>query len=338
MVRSSARILLAAVAGCLCLALAAPAFADVGGYDPGPGSHHGAGPGNQSGSGSPTQKAVKTCSLYATSSNFGMSCITGSSGDVTTVKEILGKDPVPTCWDDRISDADLASKYQYTQNPDAPYYLHTCITGLQLDNSLYYQPDAQLNQQVIEIPKDAKPCPRPFTADMTGKCVMWLTHNQHQVVSATQSRAAQIPGITITTQPSTKIRTNEDIAYVDAATDENGNRITRTPDYQVGGVTMWGQLNSYKIYPYGPDGPSYPCNGTEQVGRGDTRQTKPDACWWTYPQSSARQPNQVYPFRAEADWTVYYSTGGAAQVLAQFQKYDDLTLPVYDIQTLVVGG
>ena len=72
------------------------------------------------------------------------------------------------------------------------------------------------------------------------------------------------------------------------------------------------------------------------VGPDDTRQTTPDACWWEYTQASTCQPGQIFPFRAEADWTVYYDGGGAPQVLASFQKYDDLTLPVFDVQTLVV--
>jgi hypothetical protein len=55
-----------------------------------------------------------------------------------------------------------------------------------------------------------------------------------------------------------------------------------------------------------------------------------------YPQSSAGQPGDQYPFRAEAYWTVYYDTGAGPQILAHFQKYTDLQLPVYDIQTIII--
>jgi hypothetical protein len=284
---------------------------------------------------------VKSCSLYATSSSFGLDCVTGHGTTATqTVQAILGKGkPAPTCWDELISPADLAQKYDYVENPDAPYYLHSCLTGLKLTSSLYNQPDLQLNQQVIEIPRGTADCPtkKPFTEAMTGTCVMTLTGKQRVIVSATDLAGGQIPGITIVAQPSTKVRTNEAVAYVDATTDADGARVTRTPDYTVGGVTLWAQMGAYKIFPYGPDGLSKSCNGTERVTETDTPATKPDACWWTYPLSSAGQPGQVYPFRAEADWTVFYRDAAGTHTFAQFKKYDDLTLPVSDIETIVIN-
>ena len=77
----------------------------------------------------------------------------------------------------------------------------------------------------------------PFTADM-GTCVMRLTQRQHQVVSATRPEHPD-PRHHVTTQPSTRIRTNEDVAYQDAATAPGGTA-TRTPTikpvaYDVGG-------------------------------------------------------------------------------------------------------
>jgi hypothetical protein len=331
------RALALVVAALTCLVLTAvPAVASVDGNPGGSPHPNPGGGGSQSQAGDPAQTTVKSCSLYATASSFGLSCITGSGGATTTVKQVLGKDKPPTCWDERISDADLANKYGYVQNPDAPYYLHTCLSGLDVDKSLYYQPNLQINQWVIEIPIGAKPCKQPFTDAEVGTCVMWLTRNQQKIVSATTGQVAQIPGITITTQPSTRVRSNEAVAYVDAATAAGGHR-DYTPKYQVGAVAMWAQMTGFKIYPYGPDGQSLACEGTASVSRTDTPQTKPAACWWTYDQSSAQQPGQVYPFRAEADWTVYYQVlGGAPVRFASFQKYDDLKLPVYDIQTLVI--
>lgn len=281
-------------------------------------------------SGQPKQAAVQNCSVYATASSFGMSCLgAGGSGDVRTVKDILGKDKPPTCWDERISDATLQSVYEYTQNPDAPYYLHTCISGLNLTSSPDNQPGLVLSQDVIEIPIQAQSCKEPYTAAMTGTCVMTLTVNQHTVVSAVRSQSAQIPGVVIATYPSNRVRTAVPTAFVDRA---NGGE-TRTADYNIGGVTMYAAMDSFAIYPYGPQGGTKkPCDGTADVSPSDTPASKPRACWWTYDKSSAGQPNQVYPFRAEATWTVYVN----GKPFATFGKYSDLRLPVYDVQTLVV--
>lgn len=324
-----------AIASVLVVALvcAAPASARFG-HHPHPGPPQP--PPTSGSSGDPAQTTDRGCSLYATSSGFGLVCVTGhGTVKIETVRHILGKDDPPTCWDDLITPADLARKYQYTENPDAPYYLHSCITGLDLDSSLYYQPNLELSQRVIEIPKGAGDCPKPYRDAMTGTCVMTLTDRQRRVVSATDLADGQIPGITIATQPSTKIRTNETVAYVDTGTD--GDHATSTPKYQVGGVTMWARMGGYRIFPYGPNGPSKACDGTADVHAADTPATKPNACWWTYPQSSGGQPGHVYMFRAEADWTVFYSDARGTHTLAAFQKYSDLPLPVDDIQTIVIN-
>jgi hypothetical protein len=257
---------------------------------------------------------------------------------VRHVKDILGdlkKNPPDFCWDELIPAGDLQPLYGYSENPDSPYYMHSCVTGLELNSSPYNQPNMILSQQVIEIANDAADCKgvRPYPATMMTHCIMTLTANQQQIVNQIDTNAGQIPGIIITKHPSTKVRTNETVAY----TDDADRGITTTAKYQVGAVTMWAQMTKFSIHPYGPGGISKTCNGTADVSNTDTPQTKPDACWWTYDASSASQPDQNYPFRAEADWTVYVEAGGVTRAFATFQKYSDLQLPVYDIQTLVIN-
>lgn len=93
------------------------------------------------------------------------------------------------------------------ENPDAPYYMHTCLVGLDLNSSLYDQRKLQVHQQGTEIPKRAPACPigaahLPFKITQKGVCVMTLIGNQHTVVEATAPAAGQIPGITtVTTRP-----------------------------------------------------------------------------------------------------------------------------------------
>ena len=282
-------------------------------------------------SGGPVQGTVSNCSVYATASSFGLSCLgSGGAGDAPSVKDILGKDPVPTCWDAAISPSDLQHIYEYTQNNEAPYYRHNCITGLDLGSSPYSQPGLVLSQEVIEIPRAAGTCGKqPYLPEQTGTCVMTLTDKQHEVVDTFASQDAQIPGVVVATYPCSRVRTGVPTAYVDLA--DNGDK--RTADYKVGGVTMYAAMDSFTIYPYGPGGQSKTCDGTADVGPSDTPDTKPAACWWTYPKSSNAQPNEVYPFGADATWTVYVN--GTA--FATFHKYSDLQLPVFDVQTLVVN-
>ncbi len=327
--------------------LAVPSGAAIGGDNRPPAGNSGPAPSDGSTSGSSGQAKqtnVRSCSLYATSSNFGLSCLTGEGTGGRTVQQVLGythKVPnrPPTCWDTLISPQDLESKYHIPPLAGELYYVHSCISGLILHNPLSYQPTVQLNQDVIEIPVNTPNCDtkKPYLVEQKGKCIMTLIQNQQQVVNATGHKDGKIPGIVLSQQPSTNVRTNEDVAYVDAAADDHGHRITTTRKYTIGGISLFATMNPFTIYPHGPDGVSKQCNGTAEVTPEDSRASRPDACWWKYDRSSADQPNKAYQFRAQATWTVYYQVdNGPLQKLQTFQKYDDLTIPVSDIQSIVV--
>lgn len=328
---------IATVVGVILAVLVVGQGAAYAGWNPPPPPTSGPAPGSGSSSGSsgaPKQATVSSCRVYATASSFGLSCAGAGGGDANspTVRTILNKshEKAPTCWDDRISDDDLQNVYEYVQNPDAPYYLHTCIvSGLQLDSTPYHQPLLVLSQQVTNIPNGAPPCPPPYTDLQVGTCVMTLGPGQRQIVDTFQSQSAKIPDVVIAAYPSTRVRTGVPTAYVDRAED----RSTRTPTYQLGGVRMYAVMDNFSIYPFGPDGESKTCDGTADVQPSDTEQTKPKACWWTYDQSSNAEPDEVYPFRAQATWTVYVND----HPFQTFQKYSDLKLPVFDVQTLVIN-
>lgn len=302
-------------------------------------------------SGNAARTSTHSCSLYANSTSFGVSCYSGGSDrSARTVRKILGKGVSKDfCWDVVIPADELTKNYGYTVDASDPYYLHSCVTGLIEKNSPWDQPNVVLSQSVIRIHQvDEHPCSADpgkdqlYPAIRVGTCIMTLTGGQQQIAGLLQSDGAQIPGIVLTTHPSTKIRTNEWVAYTDSA--EGG--MTTTPRYHVGAVTMWAQMNRFSIHPYGPNGPDGKvCDGTANISDDDAVNFQPpaggftpsDPCWWAYPQSSAGQPGDMYPFRAEADWTVYYDAGAGPQALASFQKYTDLREPVFDIQTIVVG-
>jgi hypothetical protein len=296
---------------------------------------------------SPTGHAtVRNCSLYANPNNFGYVCLGGDAGDVTTVKQILHGDPPPTCWDQPVSQSDAVSLYGLDPNPASPYYLRSCITGLDLNRSVYYQPGLQLNQEIIEIAVNSPNCPLPLKQqDLNNRrCVATLTNHQQQVVTFAKPDQADIPPVTLVTHPSTKIRTNVDSTYADRPLDAAGNPLPDRIDKEADGVHLWAEMTEYKVLPYGPDGGhAVSCKVGPDNGLNDDAQmtdppcTGPPRLQWTYTASSADQPEQAYPLRIQADWTVFYIDGaGQARRLATFEKYDDVKLPVYDVQALVV--
>lgn len=323
-----------AVCAVFCALLAvAPSAVATGGQppvDPGGGKNGGGG----SSSGGPVFGSAGGCSLFANASSFGMSCVTGGSVVAgKSVKTVLDGDKAPNCWDELIADP---GKYGMQAAPDGSYhwYMHYCISGLDVNAPVNEQPGLQLDPKLITIQTGAPDCPSPQPVSKEGQCVMTLTSHQRQVVELGALQGGQIPPIVLVSFPSTKVRTNEQVAFEN----RGGDGMTKTPVYHVGGVSMWAVETAFKIYPDGPNGPAKTCDGATLLQQGDTPQTNPDACWWKYGQSSAQQPDQAYPFRAEADWSVMVSDANGTKVFASFEKYWDQPLPVFDIQTLVVGG
>ena len=321
----------AILAAALTLGVAGPAWA--GFTPPGPPPGGGSGGGGSS-SGPPQYGHVNNCSIYATASSFGMSCVHGwGRAQIQTVKEVLDGDDPPHCWDEAISAADQVTKYGLSDAPQGTaYYLHYCVSNLDLNAPVGSQRAMQLNVQILEIPTDAQPCPSPQPAEREGRCIMTLTTNQQHVVELSEPAGGRIPPIVIVPQPSTRIRTNQPVAFQN----RGGAGRTRTDVFQIGTVRMWAELTRFSIQPYGPTDEQITCDGSIRVNESDTPDSTPQACWFTYLASSAQQTDEVYPFRAEADWTVYVDAGLGPQAFAHFQKYDDLRLPVYDVQTLVI--
>jgi hypothetical protein len=338
------------------LVLAAPASADIGPIGPPTGPPPPPSAPSPSPPDQPTHGTVRNCSLFATSTNFGLSCVSGS-GNAKTVKEILHGDPVDFCWDEPIPTAQLASVYGYPPVDGTTYYVHSCVTGLDVNNTQYNQPDVELSQSTFAITDPAADCKRPYTVQMTGQCLMHLTDNQQVIVGGLEANSGDIPATTVATHPTTRVRTNEDVAYSDAVDGvvPAAHGGVQTPAKQAGAVRMWAEMDGcrdldggrsavakygecFSIRPYGPNkDPHIYCDGTGDVTDQDTPQSKPDACWWAYPQSSANQPDQVYPLRAEADWTVYYQVAGGAPVaFATFHKISDVQLQVFDIESIVI--
>ena len=292
--------------------------------------------GTDSGAGDTTTKDVGKCYVYANSGRFGP---TYGTNNGNTVQKILHGDPLPDCWDEIIPDTKL-SAYGYTPGTQ-PYFIHSCLTG-KVDPyaTPRHQPDMQINQKIIPIPTN-KNCdaPPPFHETSSGQCIEWLTDPEKGLFTA--PLGGTIPSIVMVDHPTTKVRTNQPTAYQDVAFDFAQAQVIqrRTADYVAGGVTMWAEMDHYYIYPYGKDDhtDAKECDGTMTLDATATSTSAPGACWYTYPSSSHGQPGESYPFRAEADWTVYYDDGAGKTFLASFQKFDDVTVPVFDVQTAVVG-
>lgn len=268
------------------------------------------GPTNDSGTTATTQAG--SCSVVSSPSFLGLSC--GDSQMTTrSVKQILGDDPVPVCWDDKLNGAELdALSYQ---NGESTWYWHRCLKGI--------------NPKT----KKVQPGGVHFTVELLGigpgEQVVTLTGNQQQLVNM-YSTDGTIPFPVAGVSPSATPRVGGWVSFFDGT----DNVVT----VRAGAVVLRAHVASIKIEPVGEGtNPALTCNGIGyRAKRGETRLSHPAGCWYRYAASSADQTDNAYPVNITAHWVVEVSSGGGYQPLNEFDKSQVTNVPVTEIEALVV--
>jgi hypothetical protein len=271
------------------------------------------------GTDSPTYGTVRNCAIVSSSSYLGMSCA-GSADGGRTIKQILGSSPVPDCWDEKLTDAELAA--MNVQNSPGPggwtYYWEKCLSGID-PKTKTIEPDGIKITLGLERIDNGDP-------------VKTLDARQWELVNGL-ARNGNIPIPVAGVSPADHPRVGGDVSFFDGTTD--------TVQVAVGSVLLRAHVDSLDIEPLGPGRePTISCAGTGVVaGAGDTPQSRPDGCWYRYTHSSARQPNDAYPVQITAHWVVEVSGDGGATFTPfnRFTKSAITRVPVTEIQTLVVN-
>jgi hypothetical protein len=248
----------------------------------------------------------------------------GSSAHLS-VKQILGGDPVPTCWDVPLTDAELAqleTSEQYLDLEHFDYYWHRCLNGISADYKITWP--VTVTSQLHPLPKGTPP--------------KTLTDRQGRLIRYYASGSNDYPIATAVASPSVRVRTNENVAF--HAVPDSSDQVA------VGGVVMQARITHLTVAPLGPDGPSVGCDGAGlTVSPSDTPDsTEPGAaCWYAFTHSSAGQPDDKYPMRVTATWAVRYTTDPAAPWSSWTLLNDNIQVTsttnqtVNDIQTLIIN-
>jgi hypothetical protein len=326
-VSRSLRSALAAVGVGVVMVLLAPTSATAA---PGDGSYPGGTPGGtQAGTNAPVTAQVRTCSLYAGNGSYGMTC-RGAVSASATYAEILGGDPVPTCWDEPVPEDFVPPRYEPDQLDEdgrplpGRWWLNTClVSGLTRPGA---QPDG---------PMKFSQEPRYILAP-DGPVV--LTTNQ-ELVLAGQRNVRSIPEPFAATSPSETPRVGQLVAFYVPPSNTEGETITVSGP-GIGTVSMRARMTELVVYPTGgrPD-PQVVCpGGGISVAVGEDRESTPDACWWRWTRSSAHRSRGVYPVQVVARWLVEYDAGEGAgwTPLGDFTREQQVDQPVTEVQTVVV--
>jgi hypothetical protein len=297
--------------------------------DPGPGSPPPT-------DGSPQSTTVKSCRLFAAPDSFGLSC-GGGHDTFLTVRQILGGDPLPTCWDDALP-PDLKAKYdpiaaqRIAAGTKGAFYLEICLHGVDPQTLQVLPGGIHYSQTVQWIPDGREP--------------KTLTDRQRRLV-ATSDQQATIPLPVVASSPSVIPRVGQDVSFW--VSNQHVAGPLRFAGAGVGQVLMRARLVYLQVTPDPTDGTTVGCPGAGVVAtRTDTPTSRPDGCWWRYRRSSASQPGQsnpdpgngtslpAYDVQAVATWVVEYDANGGWRRLATFERRQALEQPVTEIQTLVL--
>jgi hypothetical protein len=268
--------------------------------------------------GTPTYGSVKNCAIVSSSSYLGMSCA-GSDGGGKTVKQILGPSDVPGCWDEPLTDTELAA--MNVENKDGPdgwtYYWDKCLSGID------------------PVTKTIEPEGIKITVELKridhGDPVKTLDPRQWDLVRGLE-RNGNIPVPVAGVSPADHARVGGDVSFFDGTKD--------VVQVSVGTVVLRAHVESIDIEPLGPGRePKISCPDAGVVAQaGDTPQSRPNGCWYRYLRSSAGQERDAYPVQITAHWRVESSADGGATFTPfnSFTKSAITRIPVTEVQTLVV--
>lgn len=271
------------------------------------------GPGPSHDTGTTAVGSAGNCSVVSSPSYLGLSC--GDASMTTeSVKQVLGGDPVPGCWNDKLSGSELDA--MSLQNADdTTWYWERCLKGIDPKT------------------KKIEPGGVHFTVGLVGKKpgdkVVTLTKNQSALVNM-YSTEGTVPSPIAGVSPNATPRVRSWVSFFDGSEHQ--------VQVQAGGVTLRARVTSIDVEPLGEGkDPLLRCHPTGYVAQyGETRFTHPAGCWHQYAASSADQPDNAYPVNITAHWAVDVSTGGAFVPFNTFEKSQVTNVPVTEIQALVV--
>lgn len=267
---------------------------------------------------------VRSCHIVSSSSYLGATC-GGLSGGGTpaSIKAILGPDDLPDCWNEKMTDAELAAlNYDNTPGPDgSSFYWRKCLKGID-PKTLKIGPDGVSFTVGWETfknepgPGDPKP--------------VELTERQRRLVEM-HSTDGQIPYPVAGVSPSVRPRVNQDVAFFDGTDDEVVVRAV--------GVLLRAKVEKLTVEPTGAGTGTLACAGAGVVVRaGDTPSSRPEGCWYRYRQSSAGEPDSMFQAPVTAHWQVSTSVDGGRTWVPfnEFTKTSTTTVRVNEIQAVVV--
>jgi hypothetical protein len=260
-----------------------------------------------------------SCHIVSGPEYIGGVCA-GSSSEGKTAKEILGKDPVPGCWDKPVSAEDLAAMGK--ANVPGPggytYYWHSCLSGIDPETKKVEPGGMHIETSLLPIDNGTPP--------------ETLTHNQQVLVDGVADRG-NIPTPVAVVSPADHPRVGLNVAFLNGSKGEL--------DVRPLGAVIHAYVDHTYIEPLGKDrAPKIDCPGNGTPARpGQTPVEGDGLCWYKYLRSSAGQVDDFYHAQITSHWVVEISATGLPGTFERLDEFDKSAIsqvPVTEVQALVV--
>lgn len=278
-----------------------------------------------------------TCSVYASSSGFGMLCSTAGLGlTLARQAELAGIDlSSEFCWDD----PDLPDGFDplgQGAQPTRPgqWWLHTCLSfeGAIVKNNARVSYEYDFHGEGEE--RRLNPAEEAFVTRVLGR--------------------GQIPYLQVQTNPVSSPRVGQDVAFsmlcsAKVRCDQRADGFhIETPRIDVGGVVMHAELVHLRVLPEGESRPDLAvgCDfaglplEADELDAADPRDRR--VCRYSYDRSSngagAGTRGDRYAAKITAYWQVFVDDGtGPEPFRLAYEKSSTNLIRVTEVQTLVVS-
>lgn len=229
------------------------------------------------------------------------------------------------CWEERPVTKKEMAEMKLDAEEGFTYYWRYCLRGIDLDPP--YHGDPEISTEVYKKPD--------------GEEIVKITEQQEQLLEPHESNNS-VPRPFAVAAPNPNVLVYRPVAFYDWRSEQLQDDSMEVP---AGDVYLKAVVSRTKVEPMGAGKGSgtAECDGHGvKVQPGDTPESKPGACWYTYEQSSAGEDGDVYHVNMTTHWKVYVLRRGAEGTLSEdnffteFDKSAVTRVPVREVQTVVI--
>lgn len=265
------------------------------------------------------REGTRVCRAVAGPRYIGAVCTDGSGGTPIEViiERLLGGDPLPDCWQERLSDAELRSLDLANGDDGAAWHWNKCLRGV--------------DPETFEVDRDGAYIEMWYQRFYEDE-VVTLTDNQQAVVDHL-ARDRFIPAPMLGASPYPIPVVNQDISFYNAGAELGDAEV----HIAVGEMGLQMRASVVGLRVDTGEGATVRCDGNGYRAReGQTRRDHPAGCWHSYDSSSLGLENDAFESHVTALWRVEINHGAGWEYFHEFEKQANHRIQVNEIQGIVV--